>query len=212
MKRTKVSDELHIFGERLKTARKKAHLSQEDLADKLNTDVTTVRNWEQHYNLPENETLLRLCKILDCDIDFLFGRINEAPTHKANYICEATGLNVTAVERLLEMKRDFDNNNDEYLQSCASLRLSVTSELITNGNLIEDIEKYIVLHTSDISSLKIYGYSGEREITSEQLTKKYDTYRITVNDVGIDTEFLKSLIMKSIESDLNSIRKKLLID
>lgn len=80
----------------LKKARKEEGLTQDQLAKRLNIQVQNVRNWEQGRTLPEYETLFKLMEIFDCDMDYLFGRI-ECRTHDKQFIHEQTGLSERAI-------------------------------------------------------------------------------------------------------------------
>lgn len=99
------------FKVRLKEQRKKVYKRQEDFADALHTKVETVRNWEQGRTVPETGTLIEICLLLNCDLDYLIGRI-DYKTHDVQFIHDQTGLSQSAIEQLQKwnMKEDKDNN------------------------------------------------------------------------------------------------------
>jgi DNA-binding XRE family transcriptional regulator len=88
MKRTHVN--LKIVGERIKTRRKayrsecfrtvpwydrpRDGLTQQEFAAILDVSLDTVKNWEQGYNYPSIEMLIRIADLLDCNVDYLLGR------------------------------------------------------------------------------------------------------------------------------------------
>lgn len=53
--------------------REKAHLSQKELAKKLNTTPSRVSNWEQGSNCPTIDILFEVCKILNVSINDIYG-------------------------------------------------------------------------------------------------------------------------------------------
>ena len=59
------------FGNNLKKLRKKMHLSQEELALKINVTRQSISKWETGDAYPEMNHLLELCKIFDCHINDL---------------------------------------------------------------------------------------------------------------------------------------------
>ena len=59
------------FGEKLKEARKKAGLSQEQLADKLCVSRQAVTKWENEKGMPDIENLKAISELLDISIDSL---------------------------------------------------------------------------------------------------------------------------------------------
>ena len=60
-----------IFAEKLVVLRKKAGLSQEDIADKLDISRQAVYKWENDQSKPDIEKLKLLSKLFDVSIDNL---------------------------------------------------------------------------------------------------------------------------------------------
>lgn len=60
------------FGKRLKKLRKKAGLTQEQLAEKINIHETTVRRWENKGNIPNGALLPRISEALGVSENELF--------------------------------------------------------------------------------------------------------------------------------------------
>lgn len=58
----------------IKMLRKKANLSQADLAERLNVNQTAVSKWELGRTLPDADTLNRLADIFEVSIDKILGR------------------------------------------------------------------------------------------------------------------------------------------
>jgi len=60
---------------RLKKARELKGLSQEQLAKLVGSQgKSSVSNWENGYSTPTLETAIKLSRILEKDIEFLFGQ------------------------------------------------------------------------------------------------------------------------------------------
>lgn len=85
----------------LKKARKERELTQNELAEKINVHPKTVMNWEQGIAIPSLENVMQLSDALDCDMDYLTGKLEE-PTHDIQFIHDQTGLTGEAVEKLQE--------------------------------------------------------------------------------------------------------------
>lgn len=87
----------------LQQARKKGGFrTQNDFAEALSVSVETVRNWEQGRTVPELGTLFRICDILNCDMDYLIGRL-EAPTHDLAFMQSQTRLSEDAIKKLIRI-------------------------------------------------------------------------------------------------------------
>lgn len=59
------------FGENINYLRKKKGLTQDDLAEALELSRQTISRWENDSSLPDVETLIKLCELLDTDMETL---------------------------------------------------------------------------------------------------------------------------------------------
>lgn len=62
-----------MYGEKLKKARKKTKMSQEEVALKLNTSRSNISKYENEKLEPNIETLKMLCELYDLSADELLG-------------------------------------------------------------------------------------------------------------------------------------------
>lgn len=99
-----MGDKLYTFSfkEGFKRARKKGGYTQKSFSEEFNISIETVKNWEQGRNVPEIETLEKLCNFFHCDIDYLLGNM-ECETHDKQFIHDKTGLSENAINKLLEL-------------------------------------------------------------------------------------------------------------
>ena len=65
------------FGERLKQLREEHNLSQQALADKLQTVRSTINKYEKNTRKPEYETLIKIADLFDTTTDYLLGSIEK---------------------------------------------------------------------------------------------------------------------------------------
>ncbi|MBP3635298.1 MAG: helix-turn-helix domain-containing protein [Bacilli bacterium] len=59
------------FGDKLIALRKKAGMSQEELAEKLGVSRQSVSKWESNNTYPETDKIVQICNIFDCSMDDL---------------------------------------------------------------------------------------------------------------------------------------------
>lgn len=59
------------FGENLQFLRKRAGMTQEGLAEKMDVSRQSVSKWESNAAYPETDAILRLCDLFRCDMDTL---------------------------------------------------------------------------------------------------------------------------------------------
>ncbi len=75
------------FGENLQNLRKMSHISQEELAEKLNVSRQAISKWESNDCYPETEKLIKICEIFNCSMDtILKGKVQKKnETTKTSY-------------------------------------------------------------------------------------------------------------------------------
>ena len=61
---------------KLKEIRKSKHFTQQEVAEKLNCDVTTYARYENGDRTPPLEILIKLSEVFDVSLDYLVGRQN----------------------------------------------------------------------------------------------------------------------------------------
>lgn len=59
----------------------------------------TIKNWESGQNEPDYDTLIKLCKELNCSSDYLLG-LEECTNKHSQFIHEYTGISESAINRL----------------------------------------------------------------------------------------------------------------
>ncbi len=69
------------FGTRLKHARKNKRLTQNEVAEQLGVDFTTVSKYENDKSQPDNETLKELAGLYEVSIDWLL--TGKMPDHSS---------------------------------------------------------------------------------------------------------------------------------
>lgn len=132
-----------------KKARKEAGYTQQEFADAFSSvTVETIRNWEQGRNVPEIDTIEKLCDFFKCDMDYLFGRIDHK-SHNHKYICECTGLSEKAVEMLMFIQKEsaFDSPYGTYHYGSMPKREIIgagKTKRIINEVLENEYERFIV--------------------------------------------------------------------
>lgn len=72
------------FGEKLLQLRKESAMSQEILAEQLNTSRQAVSRWENNQGFPETEKIIKIGNIFDVSIDYLLKDTNEKKIDKVS--------------------------------------------------------------------------------------------------------------------------------
>lgn len=92
------------IGERIKKIREKRGKSLKDVAESLECDERTVRNYESGQAVPLAKLLL-LRNELECDMGYLLGEYDESNKDIA-FICKETGLSEKTIEYLKETEKN----------------------------------------------------------------------------------------------------------
>lgn len=67
---------MKIFGERLRTLRLAHGMTQQQLADTLYSERTTIVGWELKGKEPDFQFVVDIADFFDVSVDYLFGRDN----------------------------------------------------------------------------------------------------------------------------------------
>ena len=140
------------FGENISFFRKKAKITQEELAEKLNVSRQTVSRWENDSSLPDVEMLITLCDLFNCDMDTLVRKNakdivedNEAESqitlindnNKSN-ACEGQNIEVT------EIPLEYDRHMNKFAR-LISIGVALILIGISVMFLINSITSYEIL-------------------------------------------------------------------
>ena len=108
------------FAKRTKERAKEKGFTQEALAEKVNCSLPTIKKWYVGDACPDVHTLIELSKILDCNVGYLTGEIDQK-TYDNKFICENTGLSENAVEYIRNLPEDQKNILDRLLSRQSGL-------------------------------------------------------------------------------------------
>ena len=90
------------FGEALLKARKQKGLSQQQLADLLPVNRSSVANWEADRRLPNATIIAKIAEVLDIDIAELLDAANEGETHPLVIIVDDNKIILTGGVPVIE--------------------------------------------------------------------------------------------------------------
>jgi transcriptional regulator with XRE-family HTH domain len=124
-------EERSAFALRLRMLRKKAHLTQADVADALNLHRTAYTKYETDRACPDQACLLILADLFHVTVDFLLGKENEGDP-------VAALQNAAAVVALSPEEEELVNSFRQLTDTQRRLLLQTERELI--GNLPRENE------------------------------------------------------------------------
>ena len=75
---------MQYFGERLRDLCHEKHMTQKQLADKLDLVKGTISAYEQGKKYPSIEVLIKLCNILQVSADYLLGLSDDMQLMRSN--------------------------------------------------------------------------------------------------------------------------------
>ncbi len=129
----------------IRTLRTEKGLTQTQLAKAADVSLKTVQKWERETEekWPDLYNLIKVCDVFECDLDFLTGRIKK-PTHDIQFIHERTGLNATAIRKLIKNKAEVMDSpisdiieHPDYLRLLRVLTLAADEDEVAWLNLDE---------------------------------------------------------------------------
>lgn len=104
----------------------------------------TLKNYENpnHSGIPRLDIVANICEMLDCDVDYLLGKI-DLPKHEYEAIYQKCGLSPTAIDEISEIK------SGTYADWLGAL-----SWMLANGLLDVDLLGAVVQLKTDIEEIK----------------------------------------------------------
>ncbi|MEV9639158.1 helix-turn-helix transcriptional regulator [Mammaliicoccus sciuri] len=103
-----------MLSQRLKSARNRLKLTQEELATKVNTTKSTISNYENGHSTPSNEMLVLLCEALHISTDYLLGRTNTSKSDGDIKLPELTQKDERDIAKVLENMLNALDSKDRY--------------------------------------------------------------------------------------------------
>ena len=152
------------LGEKIKEARKKAGLSQEQLAEKLGVSRSAVAKWETDKGIPDVDNLKVLSKLLNVSVDCLLddGEVIEKLVMHEPYKLEETTYDVS-----------------KYAGQCYDIELNGWNDGVWNVFILGEDEDFLFYQKAG-KKRNVRGLIGKKYITSiipkkkKQLCNSYD--------------------------------------
>ena len=140
-----------MFGDRIRELRKGRNMTQQDLADTLGVERSSISKYEKGAAIPSDELKIKLANLFDVTIDYILGREGQA-TVKPQISPSGQSIPVTAI---------------------VSLPVVGTVKCGPGGLAYQDVEGYVqaanVKHPDECFYLHVTGDSMEPQITEGDL-------------------------------------------
>ena len=195
------ADDIQIkFSKNLISRRKEKGYTQEQIADFLGVTIKTYRSWEKD-TLPKSTELFNLANVLECDIDYLFGRISHE-THIRDYIDTYFSLSHQAFDKLMLLYLMKNGNNARIANDISWILeyLIVTQR----GNELLDL---IRLYAFDIGSKDAPEMNLEYDLTVKSLLNGSETY-CHISQQAAAKKIIDEYILDSISKHLKEMGAK----
>ena len=187
------------FGNILKKIRLDNKLTQEELAQKINTSRSNIANYENNKNMPSLDILEKFSKLFNCSIDYLLGKKNEETLSMPNniYMCPVYGQIPAGepnwAEECIEGRLPLDPNlmNIVDPEECYFLRVNGESmnKIIKDGAYAL-IRKTDWVENGEIAVVLVNGYDA----TLKKFTKNNDV--VVLEPMSNDTTFQTQIYTK----------------
>lgn len=140
-----------MFGDRIRELRKSRYMTQQDLANTLGVERSSISKYEKGAAIPSDELKIKLANLFDVSIDYILGR-EEQVTVKPQISPAGQSIPVAAI---------------------VSLPVVGTVKCGPGGLAYQDVEGYVqaanVKHPDECFYLRVTGDSMEPQITEGDL-------------------------------------------
>ena len=113
----------NTLGNKLYGLRKKANLSQEEFAEKLNISRQAVSKWECGESLPDTENLIKISKLYGVSLDELID--NNAKEQKGSICSPSSTEEVPLQEKTCHEENEAEENEEDEVDIFAGKKTSV---------------------------------------------------------------------------------------
>ncbi|MCK4551553.1 MAG: helix-turn-helix transcriptional regulator [Tenericutes bacterium] len=167
------------IGKYIKMKRIEMHLTQKDLAEKLQISFQAVSKWETGTTLPDTSLLIKLSDVIDVTVDQI---LNAGEFRKSMNKRISVKEIATTLLSIPKMKEVLGPNNVIYSNMMNGLANMVKPDLETVLNNKEDLE---ILVAKSVIQLLIDGYY----ITDEEINSHFGTEAIRLKLLKISKKF-----------------------
>ena len=135
---------------RLMQYRKKAGLSQEELADKLGVSRQAVSKWECAESSPDTDNLISLAKIYNISLDELINGDSKEDTNKAKegvniHLRDDEGNEVILDKGKVQLVDEKGEKRDIYFRKRGNHKLKVAEDIISSLTVVGVVVAYLLL-------------------------------------------------------------------
>lgn len=218
------------IGNRIKNQSKKHNIKVQELADVLYLSERTIKAYRKGEKMPSLSTLLSMCNIFHCDIEYLLG-FQECETKETTDIQKATGLSEKAIQEIcnrpeyynysLNAGNDFDLPLDyDSLNWCITHGLLDIVDALHNVrnygcvirrmNISKELQNIINDSFSDASKSNIYFQMDDIRYFVNSLIQSLSKYDI--EKLSKFKDELSSLPHQGLIHDIDESDKKTVID
>lgn len=103
------------FGTNLKRLRKQKGITQQEIANEINTSRSCISNYESGNRQPDNQTIKLIADFFDVSVDYLFGRSEVKTLIKSNSLMSS----IQDVLTEMTSKKQLDISNCSTYVKCA---------------------------------------------------------------------------------------------
>ncbi len=136
-----------IFSDKLHQLRKKAGMSQEDLAEKLDVSRQAISRWELGSAMPDTSNLIRIADLFGVSVDYLL---------QDNYCANKDSI----VTKELTSKKQELNKKKRIQYSIASISMAISSCCFFISGALSGTYLYFVAGTLNIISAIAFLYTS----------------------------------------------------
>lgn len=203
------------FGARLAELREQNNLSRKEFMSKIrgyNVDSDSaykvLHSWETEKHFPDITVLPKICEVLECDADYLVGRI-DTKTHDIKDVSFLTGLSSSFIEKLFSEKHRLDHLfddeslgshiDDDYSFSTfpyPDSKLTTLELLYTDGIILDQIEEYLKVKQLDTNC-------------NPKITVTDSNGDVSINGDSANIEISKQILLNNIRDRLNVVAEDL---
>jgi|GEM_PF-2832106 Predicted transcriptional regulators len=165
------------FKDRIRDLRTERGMTQTQLAAVLNKSDSAVRMWETGRSKPDADTAIKLSKMFNCSMDYLFG-LTDNTTHENVNISDEFGLNDRSIKTLRYINKHKKGKKDNIINiinlliaECCNIDYAINLKDTEEIYRITSVLKYILDYFNKKTNREyiVFYVDGKIELTNPDI-------------------------------------------
>lgn len=194
---------MSVFADTLTNERENYGYTQEELSEMLGISRDTLSKWENGHRLPDIEQLQKICKIFNCDVDYMLGNIPER-NHNTRKMMNKTGLSEKTIQLLEDWNVAAFPQVSRIIDFIIQYRLYCIKSNIPNEDLIDRLNRFFTNQSKEL----LYNHRTGNLIPDDNGVEWFTRENLFFDTISTDDATIVGInnILRNMKKEWNNIK------